>query len=281
MPFATEEPVSTPTDDPKTEQEVKEEILSAEPEGDDGRRSEDTPGRTEESPDSGDADIKFDFKPPKGLEKGYKELEKQFRGSYLSKTEEIANKVKGLEAKLAETGAEAQKYRSMVEKYLENNTPKEEEKMPEFKDLREYTDYIEKRAVEKAEKKVEQKFNSFLQKKTEEQKWASAWNTVAEKDKSANTFAKLVVRELQAQDSEFAKLYNGQNAEDVLKRTLDYVRDFYDQHGKAIKEDTIRDMKRKTTASTERPSRSLSISKDPRLQSKQDIIAELHSELGS
>lgn len=274
-------PIDTPTE--PVEPQVDEPQDIEEPaKGDDGRAME-TNGRTDASPDP--EDFKIDVQPPKGLEEEHKELQKQFRDAWLKKNSENAEKLKASEAARQHIAEELERRQKAFDELALKGNPvqvkqPEPEPLPEFQDMGQLTRYVEERAALKAEAALQARMTQYEQRKAYEDRWVSGWNSVLEKDKTAHLFTDLAKNELMNPKSQYLKIYNGQNETEVLQKTVDGIRNVYEKFTESVKQQTIADMKRKTTTVTEKPVRSMTVSKSPHEMTKAEILAEMKAELG-
>lgn len=271
MPIDTEEPAVDPKDEPIEDADPKE----------DGGRAEEPEDKPDASPDPKD-DIQFDVQPPKGLEKESEALKKQYRDAWLKKNSENADRIRALEIDRDRHAQEATRRQSVIDQAaIGKAPPPAPEPIPEFQDMGQLTRYVEDRASEKAQKAADQKINNFVQQKAYEERWVTAWNSVAETDKTAHLFRDLARNELMNPKSPYLSFYTGNNEAEVLQKTINGIRGVYENYTNTVKQQVIADMKRKTTVVTEKPGKSISVSRDPKTQTKADIIAEMNATLGS
>ena len=271
----TEDPVVDPKDEPAA--------VEPDPAEDAGQTEESKDKPAAASPDPKD-EVVFDVQAPKGLEKESEALRKQYRDAWLKKNSERADQLRALEIERDRLAEEARHRQSIIDQAaIGRATPAATptpEPIPEFQDMGELTRYVEDRAARKAEAAVQSRVQQYEQRKAYEEKWVSAWNTVAENDKTGimqkPLFAKSIRNELMDRGSGFLKLYNGQNEAEIIQKTVDAYRAFNEEYSESVRQQTIADMKRKAGAGTEKPApRSVSVASDPKKQSKTDILAEL------
>ena len=272
-----EEPVVEPKDEPVIDDN------DADPAADDGRAAKPTDEPAAPSPDPKD-EVVFDVQAPKGLEKESEALRKQYRDAWLKKNSEKADQIRALEIERDRANQEATRRQAVIDQAAIGRaapaaTPAPEP-IPEFQDMGQLTRYVEDRAALKAEAAVQTRVQQYEQRKAYEERWVSAWNTVAENDKTGimqkPLFAKSIRNELMDRASSFLKFYNGQNEAEVIQKTVDAYRAFNEEYSESVRQQTIADMKRKTGAVTEKPApRSVSVASDPKKQTKAEILAEL------
>lgn len=270
----TKEPLGV-TDEPVTEPVESE-----------GRSEEEVAERPDESPDS---DVKFDLKPPKGLEKEYKQLETQFRQAFIKNTSQKAEELRSIAQEKERLGSELAQHKAMIDDIRQHPEKLDaykqvwgvhpQQPMPEFKSMDELVNYVEKRAEDKVRSAMDSKFNQYVQTKQYEERWVSGWETVAEKDPKAALYATLVKNELMNRDSQYLKGYNGTNETEVIEKTLKGIRGIFQKEMDQVKQDTIQQMKGKKQMTTEKATKSSTVSSGS--LDKDSILAEAREMFGS
>lgn len=268
-----------------TEPQDRADEPAKEPAEVEGRAGDDTEVEVKdaESPDAPaePADTTIDAQPPEGMDKTeWQALEKKQRDAFLRMSSDKSRRIQELEAERDRSAQELERRQRVVEEVALRGSPRQEPKpepLPEFQDMSQLVGFVENRAAKRVDEIVNQRIQTYEQKKTYEDRWVSGWNTVAENDNTAPLFRDLVRNELMNPQSPYLKRYNGTNEAEVIQKTVEGIRSIFQKHVDAEKQKVLADVKRKVTTTTEKPSRSIPIGKDPKAQTKQDIIAEMRA----
>lgn len=274
MPVDTTEPLELKTDEPEKEPDEVE-----------GRDVEEG----KQSVVSEDSDATVDVQPPEGMEKTeWQALEKKQRDAFLKMSSSKSSRIQELEAEKQRSTQELERRQRIIDEVAlksGNSTTPAPKPLPEFQDMGQLVNYVTETVRQESQREIDQRINAYEQKKAYEDRWVSGWNTVAEKDKTGLTkdpeFVEIVRNELMNSKSQHLKNYNGQNEAEVIQKTVEKFSNFLTKHSDAVKQQTIADMKRKTSTGTEKPGKSISVGKDPKELTKSEIIAEMNAELGS
>lgn len=252
-------------------------------------RSMEPLARPEGSPDA--AEFAIDLKPPKGLEKEYAELNKHFRAAYLKNTSAKADELKQLAVEKDRIAQEVQQYKGMVEDLRQHpeklsayqqiwgQAAAPATAIPEFRDTAELVQFVKTQTLHEAQALMDQRWQQYQQTKAYEDKWVSAWSSVVENDPHAAPYRRLVRNELMDRESPYLKLYTGQNEVEVIERAVRGMRELWRKEMDQVKQDTIKTMKGKVTATTERPTKSTkTVTAGP--ATRDAVIAEVQEALG-
>lgn len=268
-----------------TEPQVKADEPAKDPADDEGRADDAGDAGTADAPKTDPVDPTLDAQPPEGMEKAdWQALEKKQRDSFLRMSSDKSRRIQELEAERDRAAQELDRRQRVVEEVALRGSPgaaTKPEPLPEFQDMNQLVGFVEDRAAKRVDQIVNQRIQTYEQKKTYEDRWVSGWNTVAENDTTGSTkdpeFQKMVRNELMNPASLYLKRYNGTNEAEIIQKAVDGFNGYVERRAEAIKQQTIADMKRKPGTSTEKPTRSISTGKDPKSQTKQDIIAEMNA----
>jgi hypothetical protein len=266
-----------------TEPEVVADEPAKEPAADEGRADDADveDAGTDDASKSDPVDPTLDATPPEGLDKtDWQALDKKQRDSFLRMSSDKSRRIQELEAERDRAAQELDRRQRVVEEVALRGSPRPEvkpEPLPEFQDMNQLVGFVEERAAKRVDQIVNQRLETYKRTKAYEDRWESGWNTVAEADSSAAYYRKLAYNELRDPQSPYLKKYNGTNEAEVIRDTVEGIRNIFEKATKEREQKIIADTKRKISSTTEKPSRSFSPSKDPKTQTKQDLIAEMNA----
>jgi hypothetical protein len=249
--------------------------------------------------DSEDFNVKVDLNEvPQNLrpevEKWVSKIEKDFKGAYTKKTQDLATERKAKESQFSQLEQEIQQYRTIAQEVLSNpqrldhyrqlygfqptnQAPAPPPKIETVEDLLAYNQQQQQQERIKMQQESEQRVMQLLERTQAEQRWETAL-VAARMDPKFVKYEKVILATIK--DPSYKQYYTGKNEADMLKRGFEEVKNILREDLEAVKQETIKSMKAKSKISTAQPKTKHTPMESKPAASKEEIIARVREKHG-